>query len=152
MLVCAALSACAGGEQAGGAGLATNTGSVPRAVMEHGVLLLQGSIPAQLKVSATAGGDYEVTPAARANGVEASYAVSWSGVDQSPEGRAEDVSGSFTALKLASGAWQLFAGAGDVLNTLCTSEGAFSTQGEDFSGVYTGASGRSASTCASSAR
>jgi hypothetical protein len=25
------------------------------------------------------------------------------------DGRAEDVSGSFTALKLASGAWQLFA-------------------------------------------
>lgn len=72
--------------------------------MEHGVVLLHGSIPAQLEVSASAGGDYEVTPAARTNGVETSYAVSWSGVDRASDGRAEDVSGSFTALKLASGA------------------------------------------------
>jgi hypothetical protein len=142
VLACAALAACAGGEQAGGAGPAADGGDVPQAVMEHGVLLLHGSIPAQLAVSATEGGDYEVTPAARANGVEASYAVSWSGVDRASDGRAEDVSGSFTALKLASGAWQLFAGAGDVLNTLCTSEGAFSTHGEDFSGVYAGATER----------
>lgn len=142
VLVCAGLAACTDGEQAGNADPATNAGPVPQAVMEHGVLLLHGSIPAQLAVSATAGGDYEVTPAVRANGVEASYAVSWSGVDQSPEGRAENVSGSFTALKLASGAWQLFAGAGDVLNTLCTSDGTFSTRGEDFSGVYVGATER----------
>jgi hypothetical protein len=140
-LVCAAVAACTG-EQSGGAGPAINAGAVPRAVMEHGVVLLHGSIPAQLEVAATAGGDYEVTPAARANGVEASYAVSWSGVDRTPDGRAEDVSGSFTALQLASGAWQMFAGAGDVLNTVCTSEGAFSTHGEDFSGVYAGATER----------
>lgn len=138
-LVCAAIAGCTG-EQAGSP--ATNADSVPQAVMEHGVVLLHGSIPAQLAVSASAGGDYEVTPAARANGVEASYAVSWSGVDRASDGRAEDVSGSFTALRLASGAWQLFAGAGDVLNTLCTSEGAFSTHGEDFSGVYAGATER----------
>lgn len=140
VLVCAGLAACTG-EQAGGAGPA-DTGSVPQAVMEHGVLLLHGSTPAQLAVSANVGGDYEVTPAARANGVEASYAVTWRGVDRATDGRAEDVSGSFTALKLASGAWQLFAGAGDVLNTLCSSDGTFSTHGEDFSGVYVGATER----------
>jgi hypothetical protein len=140
-LVCAGLAACTG-DQAGGGGPGANGGSVPKAVMEHGVLLLHGSIPAQLAASASAGGDYEVTPAARANGVEASYAVAWSGVDRAADGRAEDVSGSFTALKLASGAWQLFAGAGDVLNTLCTSDGAFSTHGEDLSGAYEGATER----------
>jgi hypothetical protein len=123
--VCAGLTGCTG-EQAGGGGPGADSGSVPKAVMEHGVLLLHGSRPAQLAVSASAGGDYEVTPAARANGVEASYAVAW----------------SVTALKLASGAWQLFAGAGDVLNTLCTSDGAFSTHGEDLSGVYVGATER----------
>jgi hypothetical protein len=141
VLVCAGLTRCTG-EQAAGAGPAADAGAVPQAVMEHGVLLLHGSMPAQLTVSANEGGDYEVTPAARSNGVEASYAVTWSGVDQATDGRAEDVSGSFTALKLASGAWQLFAGAGDVLNTLCTSDGAFSTRGEDVSGVYVGATER----------
>lgn len=140
-LVCAGLTGCTG-EQAGGAVPAAAAGAVPQAVMEHGVLLLHGSIPAQLTVSANEGGDYEVTPAARSNGVEASYAVTWRGVDWTTDGRAEDVSGSFTALKLASGAWQLFAGAGDVVNTLCTSEGAFSTHGEDISGVYVGATER----------
>jgi hypothetical protein len=141
ILVCAGVAACTG-EQTGGAGRATNAGPVPKAVMERGVVLLHGSIPAQLAVSSYAGGDYEVTPAAHANGVEASYAVSWTGVDRAADGRAEDVSGSFTALKLASGTWQLFAGAGDVLNTLCTSDGAFATHGEDLSGVYAGATER----------
>jgi hypothetical protein len=139
-LICAGLAACTG-DQAGGV-QGSDGGSVPKAVIEHGVLLLHGSTPAQLTLSASAGGDYEVTPAARANGVEAAYAVTWSGVERAGDGRAEDVSGSFTALKLASGAWQLFAGAGDVLNTLCTSDGAFSTHGEDFSGVYEGATER----------
>jgi predicted small secreted protein len=139
VLACVCLAACRN-EQAGRAG--GDAGSVPQAVMEHGVLLLNGSIPEHLAVSASAGGDYEVTPAARANGVEASFAVSWSGVERMSDGRAEDVSGSFTALKLASGAWQLFAGAGEVLNTLCASDGTFSTHGEDFSGVYAGATER----------
>lgn len=140
-LACGILAACAG-EQAGGAAPAADAGPVPQAVIEHGVLLLNGSIPEHLAVSASAGGDYEVTPAERANGVEASYSVSWSGVDRMSDGRAEDVSGSFTALKLASGAWQLFAGVGNVLNTLCTSDGAFSTYEEDLSGVYAGATER----------
>jgi hypothetical protein len=140
-LICAGLTGCTG-EQAGGAVPATDADAVPQAVIEHGVLLLHGSIPAQLAVSANEGGDYEVTPAARSNGVEASYAVTWRGVDRATDGRAEDVSGSFTALKLASGAWQLFTGAGDVLNTVCTSDGAFSTRGEDVSGVYVGATER----------
>jgi len=140
-LVCAGLTGCTR-EQADGAAPAANAGAVPQAVMEHGVLLLQGSIPAQLTFSANEGGDYDVTPAVRANGVEASFAVTWRGVDRTTGGRAEDVSGSFTALKLASGAWQLFAGAGDVLNTLCTSDGTFSTHGEDFAGVYVGATER----------
>ncbi|MEO8381138.1 MAG: hypothetical protein ABI779_15875 [Acidobacteriota bacterium] len=135
VLACACLAACRN-EQAGRAG--GDAGSVPQAVMEHGVLLLNGSIPEHLAVSASAGGDYEVTPAARANGVEASFAVSWSGVERMSDGRAEDVSGSFTALKLASDAWQLFAGAGEVLDTLCNSDGTFATKGDDYSGVYVG--------------
>ncbi|MEO8381658.1 MAG: hypothetical protein ABI779_18495 [Acidobacteriota bacterium] len=107
-------------------------------MIEHGVTLLHGSIPQQFKASVSAGGDYEVTPAARANGVEASFLVNWSGIEQPRDGRAEDVSGSFTALKLASGAWQLFAGNADVLNTLCNSDGTFATKGDDYSGVYVG--------------
>jgi hypothetical protein len=107
-------------------------------VIAHGVTLLHGSIPQQFKTSVSAGGDYVMTPAAHANGVEASYWIQWSGIEQARDGRAEDVSGSFTALKLASGAWQLFAGAADVLNTLCNSDGTFATKGDDYSGVYVG--------------
>lgn len=105
-------------------------------------MLLHGALPEQATISATEGGDYEMTSAARANGVDASYAVQWSGIERTKDGRAEDVSGSFTALKLASSAWQLFAGAGDVLNSLCTSEGTFSTKGDDYAGVYVGTTER----------
>jgi hypothetical protein len=138
VLLWVGLAACSG-ERAGGAGaVIDSSGPVPAPVIAHGVTLLNGSIPPQFKVSVSDGGDYEVTPAARANGVEASYWVQWSGVEQRPDGRAEDVSGSFTALKLGSGAWQLFAGAADVLNTLCNSDGTFATKGDDYSGVYVG--------------
>lgn len=133
------LIACSG-ERAGGAGAVIDSGGpVPAPVIAHGVTLLHGSIPQQFKVSVSAGAaDYEVTPAARANGVEASYWVHWSGIEQRRDGRAEDVSGSFTALQLASGAWQLFAVSDAVLNTLCNSDGTFATKGDDYSGVYMG--------------
>jgi hypothetical protein len=138
MLLWVGLIACSG-EHAGGASAGVDSGGpVPAPVIEHGVTLLHGSIPQQFKVSVSAGGDYVMTPAAHANGVEASYWVQWSGIEQPPNGPAEDVSGSFTALKLASGAWQLFAGAADVLNTLCNSDGTFATKGDDYSGVYVG--------------
>lgn len=132
------LIACSG-EQAGGARAGIDSGTpVPAPVIAHGVTLLHGSIPQQFKVSVSEGGDYEVTPAARANGIEASYWVQWSGLEQRPDGRAEDVSGSFTALRLASGAWQLFDVTGLVLNTLCNSDGTFATKGDDYAGVYVG--------------
>lgn len=139
MLLWVGLAACSG-ERAGGvsARIDDSGGPVPAPVIAHGVTLLHGSIPQQFKTSVSEGGDYEVTPAARANGVEASFLVLWSGIEQSLDGRAEDVSGSFTALKLASGAWQLFAGAGEVLNTLCNGDGTFATKGDDYSGVYVG--------------
>lgn len=132
------LTACSG-ERAGGANAVIDAGGpVPAPVIAHGVTLLNGSIPQQFKVSVSAGGDYVMTPAAHANGVEASYWVQWSGIEQPPNGPAEDVSGSFTALQLASGAWQLFAVSDDVLNTLCNSDGTFATKGDDYSGVYVG--------------
>jgi hypothetical protein len=138
MLLWIGLIACSG-ERAGGASARIDSGGpVPVPVIEHGVTLLHGSIPQQFKTSVSEGGDYDVTPAARANGVEASFLVRWSGIEQPRDGRAEDVSGSFTALKLASGAWQLFAGAADVLNTICNSDGTFATKGDDYSGVYLG--------------
>lgn len=138
MLLWVGLIACSG-EQAGGASAGIDSGTpVPAPVIAHGVTLMHGSIPQQFQVSVNAGGDYVMTPAANANGVEASFGIHWSGIEQRPDGRAEDVSGSFTALRLASGAWQLFDVTGLVLNTLCNSDGTFATQGDDYVGVYVG--------------
>jgi hypothetical protein len=136
------LAACSG-ERTGGAGAGIASGGpVPAPVVAHGVTLLHGSIPQQFKTSVNEGGDYQLTPAARANGVEASYWVQWSGIEQPPNGPAYDVSGSFTALKLASGAWQLFDVTGAVLHTLCNSDGTFATKGDDYAGVYVGQTAR----------